>query len=74
MYHFGKCTSFKRSFIINSLKTIPIIIEIVRTTNKIDEDFFISFKAKFFIFIFIAFETIGNRAIEVAIANIARGN
>lgn len=62
------------SFTINSLKTIPIIIERDKTPNKIKDDFFIKASALFSSLFLIDLAIIGNRAIEVAIAKIASGS
>ena len=64
----------KRILIIKLSKTIPIIVAILRSTNKIRDDFFIKFRAFSSFLFFIDFAIIGNKAIEVAIAKIARGS
>jgi len=56
----------KRILIIKLSKTIPIIVAILRSTNKIRDDFFIKLRAFSSFLFFIDFAIIGNKAIEVA--------
>ena len=64
------CPLSNKSFIIKSLKIIPIAADINNNPNKIKDDFFISFNALASSLFFIARATIGNKAID-AIAKIA---